>query len=79
MQLGEADAGIVYVSDITPAVADDVITLPIPPKYNLVADYPIAIVAETQQADLAQTFIEFVVSPQGQAVLTKYGFQPLQE
>jgi len=77
VQLGEADAGMVYVSDISPAVADDVITLSIPPGYNVVADYPIAIVAHTQQPNLAQAFIEFVLSPQGQAILTKHGFQTI--
>jgi molybdate transport system substrate-binding protein len=78
VQLGEADAGMVYVSDITPAVADDVITLPIPPEYNVVADYPIAVVTGTQQPDLAQTFVEFVLSPKGQAILTKHGFQAIE-
>jgi molybdate transport system substrate-binding protein len=75
VQLGEADAGIVYASDITPAVADDVITLPIPAEYNVIADYPIAVVVDTGQFDLAQMFIKFVLSAQGQAILTKHGFQ----
>ena len=78
VQLGEADAGMVYISDITPAVAGEVIMLSIPPEYNVVADYPIAIVAGTQQPDLAQTFIEFVLSPEGQAILTKHGFQAIE-
>jgi molybdate transport system substrate-binding protein len=79
VQLGEADAGIVYASDLTPAVVDDIITLPLPPKYNVIADYPIAILANTKQPNLAQAFIEFVLSPQGQTILANHGFQPLQE
>ncbi len=78
VQLGEADAGIVYVSDITPTVADDVIALSIPQAYNVVADYPIAIVASTQKPELAQSFIEFVLSSQGQAILAKHGFQAIE-
>jgi molybdate transport system substrate-binding protein len=79
IQLGEADAGIAYVSDITPAVADDIITLPIPLEYNVVANYPIAAVTDTEQSDLAQSFIEFALSPQGQAILADHNFKPLQE
>jgi molybdate transport system substrate-binding protein len=79
IQLGEADAGIVYASDVTPAVADDVITLPIASEYNVIADYPIAMVADTEQPDLAQIFIEFVLSPKGQTILTTHGFQPLRK
>jgi molybdate transport system substrate-binding protein len=78
VQLGEADAGIVYVSDVTPAVADDVTTLPIPQTYNVTADYPIAIVTESEQPDLAQQFIDFVVSPEGQAILVEHSFLPIQ-
>jgi molybdate transport system substrate-binding protein len=79
IQLGEADAGIVYASDVTPAVASDVISLSIPQNHNVVADYPIAIVTDTEQPELAQSFIAFVLSPQGQAILADHGFQQLQE
>jgi molybdate transport system substrate-binding protein len=78
VQLGEADAGIVYVSDVTPAVAGDLTTLAIPPEFNVVADYPIALVSNSNQPDLAQQFIDFVLSPQGQTILTEHDFQPIQ-
>lgn len=78
VQLGEADAGIVYASDVTPAVADDLTTLGIPSEFNMVADYPIAVVSDSSQPDLAQQFIDFVLSPQGQVILAKNGFQPVQ-
>jgi molybdate transport system substrate-binding protein len=77
VQLGEADAGIVYVSDVTPAVANHLSTLAIPPSYNIVADYPIAVVSDSDQPDLARQFIDFVLSSQGQALLTDHGFQPV--
>jgi molybdate transport system substrate-binding protein len=79
VQLGEADAGIVYVSDITPAVSGEVITLPIPAAYNVVADYPIAIVSTAAQPDLAQAFIDFVLSPPGQAIMAEHSFETLDE
>jgi molybdate transport system substrate-binding protein len=78
VRLGEADAGIVYASDVTPAVASHLSTLAIPPTYNVVADYPIAVVSDSDQPDLARQFIEFILSPQGQAILVDHGFQSVE-
>jgi molybdate transport system substrate-binding protein len=74
--LGEADAGVVYTTDASSA-PDSVTSLPIPDDLNVVAVYPIAPIANSAHADLAQAFVAFVRSPQGQAVLTKFGFQPI--
>jgi len=76
VQLGEADAGIVYTSDVTPQVADKLIKLDIPDKYNVVATYPIAVLKSAPQADLAARFMDYVLSDPGQAVLQKWGFIP---
>jgi molybdate transport system substrate-binding protein len=78
VQLGEADAGIVFVSDLTPTVADEITTLAIPPEFNVIADYPIAIVSDSDRPDLAWQFIDFVLSPQGQIILAEHNFQPVQ-
>lgn len=74
--LGEADAGIVYASDITPDVSDSVMTIPIPDVINPVAQYPIAITSDSAQAEQAQAFVDFVLSDEGQAVLVHWGFLP---
>jgi molybdate transport system substrate-binding protein len=76
VQLGEADAGFVYVSDVTPAVARQVRRFDLPDTANVMASYPIAIVRHAQNIEAAKTFIDFVLSPSGQAVLTKNGFLP---
>jgi molybdate transport system substrate-binding protein len=76
VQLDEADAGIVYNSDVTPAVADQLKTIEIPAELNVVADYPLAVTADSRQPVLAQTFIDFVLSPSGQAVMRRHGFGP---
>ena len=76
IQLGEGDAGIVYSSDVTPAVAEKVVKLDIPDKYNVLATYPIAALKSAPQADLAAKFIDFVLSADGQAVLKKWGLLP---
>jgi len=70
--LGEADAGIVYTSDVT----SDVEQIAIPPDVNMLASYPIAPVASGNQA-LAGAYISYLLSPEGQAILASYGFIPV--
>jgi molybdate transport system substrate-binding protein len=73
--LGEADAGIVYVSDVT-AGGDKVEGVDIPEGLNVVATYPIATVKASKAQDKAQAFMDLVLSDQGQQVLKRYGFLP---
>jgi molybdate transport system substrate-binding protein len=75
VQLGEADAGIVYVTDVTPDVEADIATVEIPEKVNVIALYPIAVTGDASSPDVATAFIEFVLSNDGQAVLRSYGFE----
>jgi molybdate transport system substrate-binding protein len=77
--LGEADAGIVYISDITPDLAPQVQMIAVPDDFNTLAAYPIAPLAESEQPDLAQAFITFVLSPAGQAILERWNFIPVLE
>jgi molybdate transport system substrate-binding protein len=72
---GEADAGIGYVTDVTPDVPDQVMLIPIPDEVNVIATYPIAVVNGTQEADLAQGFVDYVLG-NGQQTLAGYGFLP---
>jgi len=72
--LGEADAGIVYTSDVAQNTADQVGRISIPDDLNTLASYPITPVASSQDPDLAQRFVEYVLSPDGQQILTEYGF-----
>jgi molybdate transport system substrate-binding protein len=73
--LGEADAGIVYVTDVT-AGGDKVEGVDIPQGLNVVATYPIATVKASKAQDKAQAFMDLVLSDQGQQVLKQYGFLP---
>jgi molybdate transport system substrate-binding protein len=79
VSLAEADAGIVYVTDITPDAAKKVDTIDIPYALNTIATYPIAPVSDSRSPSLAKAFIALVLSPEGQAVLSKYGFIPASE
>jgi molybdate transport system substrate-binding protein len=76
VQLGEADAGIVYVSDVTPPVRKAVRTIEIPDPYNVVAAYPIAVLRQSQQPAAARAFVEYITSAEGQAVLARHGLLP---
>jgi molybdate transport system substrate-binding protein len=74
VQLGEADAGFVYITDVTPTVADKLKIIDIPDPYNVIAEYPIAVVKSSPHSTDAQSFVNFVLSPNGQAILKKYNF-----
>ncbi len=76
VSLNEVDAGIVYVTDITPDAAAKVVRIDIPDALNTIAAYPIAPIADSKNADLAKAFLELVLSQEGQDVMAKYGFIP---
>jgi molybdate transport system substrate-binding protein len=74
VQLGEADAGIVYTSDVTPATAAQLNTIDIPDEFNVVATYPIAQLKAASQNGLSADFAQLVLSAAGQSILQKWGF-----
>jgi molybdate transport system substrate-binding protein len=75
--LGEADAGIVYTSDVSGEGADQVGQIEIPDTLNTIATYPIAVVADSAQPEMAQRFVGSILSADGQATLLSYGFIPV--
>jgi molybdate transport system substrate-binding protein len=75
VSLGEADAGIVYVTDVT-AGGHKVEGVDIPKEQNVTATYPIATVKASTHQSQAQAFMDLVLSDQGQQVLKSYGFLP---
>jgi molybdate transport system substrate-binding protein len=77
--LGEADAGIVYMSDAAGSSAEELQTIPIPEEVNIKASYYIATLADSLEEQLAEVFISLVLSPQGQEILSQYGFVKLEQ
>jgi molybdate transport system substrate-binding protein len=72
--LGEADAGLVYVTDVR-AATDEVEGVGLAATYNVPARYPIAALREATHAETARAFIAFVLSDPGKKILGEYGFR----
>ena len=73
VELGEADAAIVFASDLV-AAAGRAEEVRVPDDQNVVAQYPIAVLADAPNPVTAQAFIAFVRSDTGQQVLAEAGF-----
>ena len=70
---GEADAGIGYVTDAKAAAAQ-ADSVDIPDAQNVVAEYPMAVLKQSKDSNLAYAWLDFILSADSQAVLAKYGF-----
>ncbi len=70
---GEADAGFVYVTDVR-SVQEDVETIDLPEDAQAQVEYPIAVVAEAENPEAAQAFVDLVLSDRGRKALESAGF-----
>jgi molybdate transport system substrate-binding protein len=73
VELGNVDAGVVYVTDVKAAGAK-VTGVPIPASDSASTTYPIATISNSKNQSIAQAFVAYVLSPSGQAVLSAAGF-----
>ncbi len=76
VELGEADAAIVYASDAV-AAGRKVKVIPISERYNAIAVYPVAVVTGSSHPGEAGAFVQYLRSRPAQSVLRRYGFQPI--
>jgi molybdate transport system substrate-binding protein len=74
VQLGEADAGFVYVTDVSASMRGRLRAISIPEAANVIAEYPVAIVKGAPNQEAAKAFIDYLLSSDGQALLAHYGF-----
>jgi molybdate transport system substrate-binding protein len=74
IELGEGDAGIVYVTDV--AASDQVTSLDVPAGANVPANYAGVVVKASPQVDAARAFLDWFAGPEGQAILASFGFRP---
>jgi molybdate transport system substrate-binding protein len=75
--VGDADATFGYASDYTQDIRDKVKVVPIPPKLNIIATYPIAALKDAKDPALAKKWVDLVTSNVGQNVLKKWNFEPV--
>jgi molybdate transport system substrate-binding protein len=73
VSLGEADAGIVYVTDVK-AAGSAVQGVQIPDNLNVTANYPIVELKSEQNSAAARSFVDYMLGSQGQKVLAGFGF-----
>ena len=76
VRLGEADAGVCYRSDVTPAVAREVTVLRLPERANVPTTCFIGIIKNAPQPVMARQFAAAVLGPQGKRALSRHGFSP---
>lgn len=77
VQLGEVDAGFALQSDVTAAVVSRVNVLAIPETFNVVLQFPVAVVKQTAHVTEAQAFVQYLLSQEGQTILTNYKFMSI--
>jgi molybdate transport system substrate-binding protein len=73
VETGQADAGLVYVTD-TMAAGDKVTAVPFPEAASAVNTYPIAVLKGSKNSDLARKFVDLVTGDAGQKILSAAGF-----
>lgn len=73
--LGEADAGIVYLSDVVGDRARGVETIPLRQGHNVTALYSVAVLRDAPEPELARQFASFLSSPTARAILAEHGLQ----
>ncbi len=71
--LGEVDAAIVYASDLVGQSPATLRAVEIPAALNVTALYPIAVITDSKHSALAGEFVDFVLSPEGRAILAQWG------
>ena len=76
VQIAEADAGMVYRSDVNASVGRYLKVFELPAAAQIVADYPIATVQGSTHAEAAQAFLDLLASPEGRAVLERFRMTP---
>ena len=74
IELGEGDAGIVYVTDA--AASTRLVTVAVPDSANVLATYAGVVLKDSANAAAARAFLDWFEGPEGEAILRGYGFLP---
>ena len=74
--LGEADAGLAFISDVTPQMRGKIRKISIPDRYNCIGNCSIAVLSRSENPVAAEAFIDLLMSNDAQDILGEYGFIP---
>ncbi len=77
--LGEGEAAVIYRTDVTPSIEDSVEVIEIPEEYNVKAFNYASVTADASNPELAQEYLDFMLSPEGQEIMQEFGYEPLEE
>jgi molybdate transport system substrate-binding protein len=77
--MGEADAGVVYATDLTPEIRERVLAFPVPATYGVKAEYVTGTLGDSKRLDSARAFQEFLLSDSAATILADHGFTPVAE
>ena len=72
----QADAGLIFEDNAVNATDIEIIT--IPKEQNAIDKVPVCVLTFTEKAELAQAFVDFVISDEGKAIFTKHGFKVIE-
>ncbi|GGS28784.1 molybdate ABC transporter substrate-binding protein [Deinococcus knuensis] len=75
VSLGEADAAVVYSSDLTPSLKGRVQAVALPGRFNMLASYPVGVTRASRSAPEARAFVAYLLSADGQRTLRKWGLR----
>lgn len=76
--LRESDAGVVYRTDVTPDIEDDVEVIEIPEEYNVEAMNYAGVLNDAPNPELAQEFLDMMLSPEGQQTMSRFKYEPIE-
>lgn len=76
--LGEGGGAVVYRTDVTESIADQVEVVEIPEEYNVKAFNYAGVVSNAQNPELAQEYLDFILAPEGQEILQGFGYEELE-
>jgi molybdate transport system substrate-binding protein len=71
---GEADAGLVYRTDVK-AAGDSVVGISFPESANAINDYPIVALTESRNASAAAAWVAYMAGAEAKAAFQEAGFQ----
>ncbi len=77
--LSEGEAAVIYRTDVTPSIEDSVEVIEIPEEYNVKAFNYVGVTADAPNPELAQDYLDFMLSPEGQEIMQEFGYEPLEE